>query len=56
MGKTIAVAEDFPAFIVNRILMPMINEAVYTLYEGVGQCGGHRPSHEARREPSDGPA
>tara|TARA_R110000868_G_scaffold61469_8_gene186703 strand:- start:1693 stop:2571 length:879 start_codon:yes stop_codon:yes gene_type:complete len=36
MGKTITVAEDFPAFIVNRILMPMINEAIYTLYEGVG--------------------
>ncbi|MFY9641924.1 MAG: 3-hydroxybutyryl-CoA dehydrogenase [Rhodomicrobium sp.] len=36
MGKTVTVAEDFPAFIVNRILMPMINEAVYTLYEGVG--------------------
>ncbi|MGN6516810.1 MAG: 3-hydroxybutyryl-CoA dehydrogenase [Rhizomicrobium sp.] len=36
VGKTAAYAEDFPAFIVNRILMPMINEAVYTLYEGVG--------------------
>jgi 3-hydroxybutyryl-CoA dehydrogenase len=36
VGKTPAYAEDFPAFIVNRILMPMINEAVYTLYEGVG--------------------
>ena len=36
LGKTPAVAEDFPAFIVNRILLPMINEAVYTLYEGVG--------------------
>ncbi len=36
MEKTIANAEDFPAFIVNRILIPMINEAVYTLYEGVG--------------------
>ena len=36
LGKTAAQAEDFPAFIVNRILMPMINEAVYTLYEGVG--------------------
>ena len=36
IGKTAASAEDFPAFIVNRILMPMINEAVYTLYEGVG--------------------
>ncbi len=36
IGKTPAVAEDFPAFIVNRILLPMINEAVYTLYEGVG--------------------
>ena len=36
LGKTAASAEDFPAFIVNRILMPMINEAVYALYEGVG--------------------
>ncbi|QIE55404.1 3-hydroxybutyryl-CoA dehydrogenase [Pikeienuella piscinae] len=36
LGKTYATAEDFPAFIVNRILMPMINEAIYTLYEGVG--------------------
>ncbi|MEM9011523.1 MAG: 3-hydroxybutyryl-CoA dehydrogenase [Pseudomonadota bacterium] len=36
IGKTAASAEDFPAFIVNRILMPMINEAIYTLYEGVG--------------------
>ncbi|VDC22322.1 3-hydroxybutyryl-CoA dehydrogenase [Pseudogemmobacter humi] len=36
LGKTAASAEDFPAFIVNRILIPMINEAVYTLYEGVG--------------------
>jgi len=36
MGKTVAMSEDFPAFIVNRILLPMINEAVYTLYEGVG--------------------
>jgi 3-hydroxybutyryl-CoA dehydrogenase len=36
LNKTYAVAEDFPAFIVNRILLPMINEAIYTLYEGVG--------------------
>ena len=36
MGKTTANSEDFPAFIVNRILLPMINEAIYTLYEGVG--------------------
>ncbi|MDH3699828.1 MAG: 3-hydroxybutyryl-CoA dehydrogenase [Alphaproteobacteria bacterium] len=36
LGKDVAVSEDFPAFIVNRILLPMINEAVYTLYEGVG--------------------
>jgi 3-hydroxybutyryl-CoA dehydrogenase len=36
LGKTVTVAEDFPAFIVNRILLTMINEAVYTLYEGVG--------------------
>ena len=36
LGKSATMAEDFPAFIVNRILMPMINEAIYTLYEGVG--------------------
>jgi 3-hydroxybutyryl-CoA dehydrogenase len=36
LGKSTSVSEDFPAFIVNRILMPMINEAVYSLYEGVG--------------------
>ena len=36
MGKIPAMAEDFPAFIVNRILMPMVNEAIYALYEGVG--------------------
>ncbi len=36
IGKTTSTSEDFPAFIVNRILMPMINEAIYTLYEGVG--------------------
>ena len=36
LGKTLTVSEDFPAFIVNRILLPMINEAIYTLYEGVG--------------------
>ncbi|CAM3991647.1 3-hydroxybutyryl-CoA dehydrogenase [Paracoccus yeei] len=36
IGKTAASAEDFPAFIVNRVLIPMINEAVYVLYEGVG--------------------
>ncbi len=40
LGKKAAVAEDFPAFIVNRILLPMINEAVYTLYEGVGSVEG----------------
>ena len=39
LGKSAAVAEDFPAFIVNRILVPMINEAVYALYEGVGSVG-----------------
>ena len=52
LNKTIAMAEDFPAFIVNRILMPMINEAIYTLYEGVGgveaidtamKLGAHHP-------------
>jgi len=52
LGKQIANAEDFPAFIVNRVLIPMINEAVYTLYEGVGsveaidkamKLGAHHP-------------
>ena len=52
LGKQTAVAEDFPAFIVNRILLPMINEAIYTLYEGVGnveaidtamRLGAHHP-------------
>jgi 3-hydroxybutyryl-CoA dehydrogenase len=52
LNKTIAVAEDFPAFIVNRVLLPMINEAIYTLYEGVGnveaidtamRLGAHHP-------------
>jgi 3-hydroxybutyryl-CoA dehydrogenase len=40
LHKTIAVSEDFPAFIVNRVLVPMINEAVYALYEGVGSVAG----------------
>lgn len=40
LGKVSTAAEDFPAFIVNRILMPMINEAIYTLYEGVGSVEG----------------
>ena len=52
LGKTPVAAEDFPAFIVNRILLPMINEAIYTLYEGVGsveaidtamKLGAHHP-------------
>ncbi|MET0867157.1 MAG: 3-hydroxyacyl-CoA dehydrogenase family protein, partial [Pseudorhodoplanes sp.] len=52
LHKIIAVSEDFPAFIVNRILLPMINEAIYTLYEGVGnveaidtamKLGAHHP-------------
>ena len=52
LDKTITVSEDFPAFIVNRILLPMINEAIYTLYEGVGnveaidtamRLGAHHP-------------
>lgn len=52
LGKVTAVSEDFPAFIVNRILLPMLNEAVYTLYEGVGtvesidkamRLGAHHP-------------
>ena len=43
IGKVLSSAEDFPAFIVNRILMPMINEAVYTLYEGVGTVDASTP-------------
>jgi 3-hydroxybutyryl-CoA dehydrogenase len=52
LGKQVALSEDFPAFIVNRILLPMINEAIYTLYEGVGnveaidtamRLGAHHP-------------
>ena len=40
LGKETSVSEDFPAFIVNRVLIPMINEAIYTLYEGVGSVDG----------------
>lgn len=40
LDKTVAVSEDFPGFMVNRILLPMINEAIYTLYEGVGTVEG----------------
>ena len=54
LGKTTAVAEDFPAFIVNRILVPMINEAVYALHEGVGTRRRHRHGDEAGRQPPDG--
>ena len=52
LGKTSITSEDFPAFIVNRILLPMVNEAIYTLYEGVGsveaidtsmKLGAHHP-------------
>ena len=43
LGKTYTVSEDFPAFIVNRILLPMINEAIYTLYEGVGRSTPSTP-------------
>ena len=56
LGKVSAVSEDFPAFIVNRILVPMINEAVYALYEGVGSVSGDRHVDETRRQPSDGSA
>ena len=56
LGKTATMSEDFPAFIVNRILLPMINEAIYTLYEGVGSVEVDRHRHAARRQPSDGAA
>jgi len=57
MGKTPVPANDFPGFVANRILMPMINEAVYALYEGVGEAKdideimklGHEPSHRSPR-------
>ena len=48
LGKTPVAAEDFPAFIVNRILLPMINEAIYTLYEGVGRSEERRVGKECR--------
>ena len=56
LGKTAAVAEDFPAFIVNRILLPMINEAIYTLYEGVGSVESIDTAMKLGHAPSDGPA
>ena len=56
LGKTSTMSEDFPAFIVNRILLPMINEAVYTLYEGVGSVEVDRHRHAARRQSPDGTA
>ena len=55
LGKTAATAEDFPAFIVNRILMPMINEAVYTLYEGVGNVKSIDESLKLGANPPMGP-
>jgi len=55
LGKTAAVAQDFPAFIVNRILVPMINEAVYTLYEGVGSVTSIDESMKLGANPPMGP-
>ena len=56
LDKTITVAEDFPAFIVNRILLPMINEAIYTLYEGVGSVEAIDTAMKLGAQPSDGAA
>ena len=48
LGKTPVEVNDFPGFVVNRVLMPMINEAIFAVYEGVATRRGHRPGDEAR--------
>ena len=56
MGKTAIEVNDYPGFISNRVLMPMINEAIFALYEGVATAGSDRRRDEARHESSDGTA
>ena len=56
LGKTSVETADYPGFIANRILMPMINEAIYAVMEGRRDAGRHRYRHEAGNEPPDGPA
>ena len=56
LGKTPVEVNDFPGFVSNRVLMPMINEAVYCLMEGVGKAGGDRQGDAAWNESSDGTA
>ena len=56
IGKTPVQVKEAAGFVVNRILIPMINEAVGIYAEGVASCRGHRYRHEAGRQPSDGPA
>jgi len=55
LGKEPVEVNDFPGFVSNRVLMPMINEAVYCVMEGGRRAGGGRRSYEARDEPPDGP-
>ena len=56
LNKTAVEASDYPGFIANRVLMPMMNEAIFAVMEGVGTAGCNRYGHEARDEPPDGPA
>ena len=56
LGKTPVEVNDFPGFVSNRILMPMINEAIYALYEGVATKEAIDDGHETRHEPPDGAA
>ena len=56
LGKTAVESADYPGFIANRILMPMINEAIFALMEGVGTSEADRHRDEAGHEPPDGPA
>ena len=56
LNKTAVEASDYPGFIANRMLMPMVNEAIFAVMEGVGTAGCNRYGHEARDEPPDGPA
>jgi 3-hydroxybutyryl-CoA dehydrogenase len=55
IGKTAVVVNDYPGFVANRVLMPMINEAIFAVFEGVRRRR-RRPGDEARHEPPDGPA
>ena len=56
LGKTVITSKDYPGFLVNRMLGPFINEAIFALMEGTGHGRGDRHRRAARPEPSDGTA